>query len=218
MNDSRIDGLDVDGTTIRSAPAAVTSRSTSVMVVASVSCRCRACAFVSEALLRSASGRDIPAVASASRDTGGAGVRSAAPASSRSVCSTARSRASTSRCSSANGSPGDSRSCTPRFTVSPSVTHSQIHSTNSTRLSGGMGPTSGRIITSAAGRPSADPSAPTTSTRLSHNPRQTKPMKHAMRSHAMSRATIQVNNAVPRPSVTPATARIEPTSVAAVSS
>jgi hypothetical protein len=65
MSDARIGALDVDDTTSRSAPASVTSRSTSVMAVASVSWRCRARALVRDALLSSASGRDIPAVANA---------------------------------------------------------------------------------------------------------------------------------------------------------
>ncbi len=211
--------IEVDDASSLSAPASVTSRSTSVMAVASVSCRCRATAFVSEAVLSSASGRDMPAVASASSDIPvGGGASSVAPASSRTVFSTARSLASSSRSSSVKGSPGASKSCTPRLTVRPSVTHSQIQSTNSTRLSGGMGATSGRTITSAAGKPNADPSAPTTSTRLSHNPATTKPTKHAIRSQAISRATIHASSAAPRPSVTPATARMEPSSVAAVSS
>ena len=102
--------------------------------------------------------------------------------------------------------------------MSPSVTHNQIQSTNSTRLSGPSGATSGRIITRAAGTPIADPSAPTTSTRLRNNPTKKKAMKHAMRSQAISRATIQASRAALRPSVTPATARMEPSSVAAVSS
>ena len=218
-SESRIGVIEVEDTGSRSAPASVTSRSTSVMVVASVSCRCRARTFVSEAVLSSATGRDMPAVASASSDIPvGGGASSVAPASSRTVLSTACSLASSSRSSSISGSPGANRSCTPTFTARPSVTHHQIQSTNSTRLSGGMGATSGKTITSAAGKPNADPSAPTTSTRLSHNPATTKPTKHAIRSQAISRATIQASNAAPRPTVTPATARMEPTSVAAVSS
>ena len=218
-SDSRSGALEVDDTTSRSALASVTSRSTSVIAVASVSCRCRAQAFVSDADLSSASGRDIPAVTNVSRDVaGGVGVKAVAPPSSRSAFSTSRSLASSSRCSRVNGSPGARRSCTPRFTVSPSVTHNQSQSTNSTRLSGGIGATSGKIMTRAAGSPMADPSAPITNTRLRNNPAKVKATKHAMRSQAISMAAIQTSSAAPRPSVTPATARMEPSSVAAVSS
>ena len=102
--------------------------------------------------------------------------------------------------------------------MSPSVTHTQSQSTNSTRLSSGRGPTSGMTITRAAGKPIADPSAPITRTRLRNNPRNKKATKHTMRSQAMSRTTIQASSAAPRPSVTPITPRMEPSSVAAVSS
>src|SRR5204863_84269 len=75
------------------------------------------------------------------------------PESPRTVCATARSLASSSRCSRVNGSPGASMSCTPRLTASPSATHSQSQSTNSMRPSGGSGAMSGTTITRDAGTP-----------------------------------------------------------------
>jgi len=66
-SDSFNTAFGADDRTSCSARASVTSRSTSVMAVASASCRCRARAFVSEAVLSSARGRDMPAVANASR-------------------------------------------------------------------------------------------------------------------------------------------------------
>jgi hypothetical protein len=51
IRDSRIGSLGVDDATSHNAPASVTSRSTSVMAVASISWRCRAQAFVSESAL-----------------------------------------------------------------------------------------------------------------------------------------------------------------------
>ena len=188
------------------------------MAVASISCRCRARAFVSDALFSRASGRDIPAVTNRTSGVVGAAVPSLPPASSRTVCSTARSLASSSRCSRVNGSPGASMSCTPRLTASPSAMHSQSQSTNSMRPSGGSGAMSGTTITRDAGTPIAEPSAPSTSTRLRNSPMNRKAMKAAMRSHAISRTTIQTSRAAPRPTVTPAIAKTEPSSVAALSS
>jgi hypothetical protein len=104
------------------------------------------------------------------------------------------------------------------LTLRPSVTHHQSQSKNSTRLSGGSGPMSGRIIASAPGTPIAEPSAPITSTRLRNRPMKRKATKHAMRSQAMSRATIQTSRAEPSPMVTPTTPRMDPSRVAAVSS
>jgi hypothetical protein len=218
-SDSCTGAAGADDSRVRSAPASVTSRSTSVMVAASASWRRRARLFVSEAVLSSASGRVMPAVASESSETdGGFGVSAVPPLSPRTMSSTMRRRVTSSRRSRVNGSPGASRSSTPRLTASPRATHNHIHSTNSTRLSGGSGATSGSTITSAAGRPIADPSAPTTSTRLRNRPTNMNVTKNAMRSQAISMATIQTRTAAPRPSVAPARPRIEPSEVAAVSS
>ena len=65
------------------------------------------------------------------------------------------------------------------LTESPSVTHHQIHRTNSTSTSGLGGRISGRIMTRAAGRPMAEPSAPIVSTRLRNNPPKRNTTKKA---------------------------------------
>jgi hypothetical protein len=83
-----------DEASVWSAAASVTSRSTRVMIAASSSWRCRAQFRVSDAVFSKASGRDIPEVASASRETANGRGETVAPASRRTVSITARSLAS----------------------------------------------------------------------------------------------------------------------------
>ena len=146
------------------------------------------------------------------------GTATPSPASRRSVSATVSSRVTSSLCSSIRGSPRDNKSCTPRLTESPSVTHHQIHRTNSTSTSGLGGRISGRIITRAAGRPMAEPSAPIVSTRLRNNPPNRNATKKQRRSQTISKEILHARRASPRPIVTPMTPRIDPISVAAVSS
>src|SRR5216683_4051103 len=166
----------------------------------------------------------MPEVARASREVAGGDAETATPASRRTVSVTTRSLVSSSRCRRVSGSPGASRSCTPRFTPSPRVTLSQSQRTSSVSTSGdgdetsGTVITSGRIITRAPGRPRAEPSAPMLSTRLRKSPPKRKTAMMQIRSQAMSSAIIQASRARPRLMVTPTTPRIEPRSVAAVSS
>src|SRR5262245_66032968 len=89
------------------------------------------------------------------------------------------------------GSPRDSRSCTPALTRSPSVTHHQIQRTYSTMTSGIGGRRSGRIITRAAGKPMAEPSAPITRTRLRNNPPERDAIKKARRNQPITKENSQ---------------------------
>src|SRR6266542_3712947 len=116
------------------------------------------------------------------------------------------------------GSPGDSRSCTPALTESPSVTHHQGQRTNSTMTSGLGGRISGRIMTRDAGRPMAEPSAPIVSTRLRNNPPNRNKTKKQRRSQTISSEILQARRASPKPTVAPIKPRIDPITVAAVSS
>ena len=73
-------------------------------------------------------------------------------------------------------------------------------------------------MTTAAGRPMAVPSAPIVRTRLRNRPPKRNPAKKQTRSHGISRENCKARRAEPRPMVTPTTPRIDPMSVAAVSS
>ena len=70
----------------------------------------------------------------------------------------------------------------------------------------------------AAGRPMAEPSAPIVRTRLRNKPPKRNTTKKQRRSHTISNEILQASRARPRPMVTPITPRIDPMSVAAVSS
>src|SRR4029077_18805358 len=166
----------------------------------------------------------MPEVARESIEMAGGDAGTAVPARRRTVSATTRSLVSSSRSRSVRGSPDASRSCTPMFTPSPRVALSHNQRTASVSTSGdgeetsGTDITSGRIIIRAPGRPSAEPSAPMLRTRLRKSPPKRKAAMTQIRSQAMSSTTINASRARPRPMVSPTTPRIEPRSVAAVSS
>src|SRR6266478_2430751 len=166
----------------------------------------------------------MPEVAREAIEMAGGDADTAVPARRRTVSATTRSLVSSSRSRSVSGSPGASKSSTPRSTASPRAALSHSHKTASVSTSGdgeetsGTVITSGRIITRAPGRPSAEPSAPMLRTRLRKSPPKRKAAMMQIRSQAMSSATIHASRARLSLMVRPTPPRIEPTSVAAVSS
>jgi hypothetical protein len=159
----------------------------------------------------------MPAMERLSRDVAG-GSGESWPARRRSESSTASSRISSWRRSRERGSPGDSRSWTPKLIATPSVPHHHSQSRNSTTTSALGGVRSGMTIARAAGRPKADPIVPTVRARFRKSPTKKYPAKRQIRSQGVSRDRSRARSAVPKPRLSATQPRIDPRRVAAVSS